>query len=96
MHLFDYLKHLIAARSLFSRKAFSSGREEKRGRAKGDYFSEIITFIAELQSKVKNLCSLLYSSSSKEDFCKILLSSDEAVCMAANPTLKGRLLSIFE
>ena len=27
----------------------SSGREEKRGRAKGDYFSEIITFIAELQ-----------------------------------------------
>ena len=49
MHLFDYLKHLIAARSLFSRKAFSSGREEKRGRAKGDYFSEMITFIAELQ-----------------------------------------------
>ena len=49
MHLFAYLKHLIAARSLFSRKAFSSGREEKRGRAKGDYFSEIITFIAELQ-----------------------------------------------
>ena len=49
MHLFAYLKHIIAARSLFSRKAFSSGREEKRGRAKGDYFSEIITFIAELQ-----------------------------------------------
>ena len=47
-------------------------------------------------SKVKYLCSLLYSSSSKEDFCKILLSSDEAVCMAANPTPKGRLLSIFE
>ena len=47
-------------------------------------------------SKVKYLCSLLYSSSSKEDFCKILLSSDEAVCMAAIPTLKGRLLSIFE
>ena len=52
MHLFDYLKHLIAARSLFSRKAFSSGREEKRGRAKGDYFSEIITFIAELQNYI--------------------------------------------
>ena len=50
MHLFDYLKHLIAARSLFSRKAFSSRREEKRGRAKGDYFPEIITFITELQS----------------------------------------------
>ena len=52
MHLFDYLKHLIAARSLFLRKAFSSGREEKRGRAKGDYFSEIITFIAELAINV--------------------------------------------
>ena len=47
-------------------------------------------------SKVKYLCSLLYSSSSKEDFCKILLSSDEAVCRAANPTLKGTLLSNFE
>ena len=55
MHLFAYLKHLIAARSLFSRKAFSSGREEKRYRAKGDYFSEIITFIAELQN---NLCQI--------------------------------------
>ena len=58
MHLFDYLKHLIAARSLFSRKAFSSGREEKRGRAKGDYFSKIITFIAELAINVS--CPRVY------------------------------------
>ena len=48
------------------------------------------------QHNIKYLCSLLYPNSSKEDFCKISLSSDEVVCMAAISTLKGGLLSIFE
>ena len=53
------------------------------------------TLLWSCHSSVKYLCSLLYPNSSKEDFCKISLSSDEVMCMAVIPTLKGRLLSIL-
>ena len=39
-------------------------------------------------SNLKYLCTLLYSNSSKRDFCKLYISSVEYLCMAAITTPK--------